>query len=73
MADAPTVAVVGQPEGDRDYDGGLGLNRPPPGAQKLDRAEAMRLLASVDVGRVIFTLNALPAVRPVNHLVNLGR
>jgi hypothetical protein len=36
----------------------------------LSRAEAMRLLASVDYGRVVFTLDALPAIRPVNHLVD---
>ncbi|MFR9775778.1 pyridoxamine 5'-phosphate oxidase family protein [Micromonospora sp. MS34] len=29
----------------------------------------MRLLASVRVGRVVFTQWALPAIRPVNHLV----
>ena len=55
---------------ERDYDGGLGLARPANGAQSLDRDEAMRLLASVDYGRVVFTLNALPAIRPVNHLVD---
>ena len=55
---------------DPDYDGGLGLARPPAGAQRLERDEAMRLLASVDYGRVVFTLNALPAIRPVNHLVD---
>lgn len=33
---------------------------------RLDRAESFRLLASVPVGRLIFTSNALPAVRPVN-------
>ncbi|WP_216916667.1 pyridoxamine 5'-phosphate oxidase family protein [Nocardia noduli] len=36
---------------------------------QLDRAESLRLLASVPVGRVVFTRNALPAIRPVNHLV----
>ena len=55
---------------ERDYDGGLGLARPAIGAQRLNRDEAMRLLATVDYGRVVFTLNALPAVRPVNHLVD---
>ncbi|HEX9832563.1 MAG TPA: pyridoxamine 5'-phosphate oxidase family protein [Mycobacterium sp.] len=39
----------------------------------LDRAEAMRLLASVDHGRVVFTRDALPAIRAVNHLVDDGR
>jgi hypothetical protein len=33
----------------------------------------MRLLASVDYGRVVFTMDALPAIRPVNHLVDEGR
>jgi hypothetical protein len=32
----------------------------------LDRAESLRLLASVPVGRLIFTVNALPAVRLMN-------
>src|SRR5512142_3193272 len=33
---------------------------------RLDRAESFRLLAGVPIGRLIFTSNALPAVRPVN-------
>lgn len=33
---------------------------------RLDRAESFRLLAGVPVGRLIFTSNALPVVRPVN-------
>jgi uncharacterized protein len=32
----------------------------------LDREESLRLLASVPVGRLIFTVNALPTVRPMN-------
>lgn len=52
------------------FDGGLGLGRPAAGAFPVDRDESMRLLASVEFGRVVFTLNALPAVRPVNHLVD---
>ena len=55
------------------YNGGLGLTHAPSGAQRLDDAEAMRLLASVDYGRVVFTLAALPAIRPVNHLVDEDR
>ena len=58
---------------DQDYDGGLRLAQLPTGSQELGRAEAMGLLASVDYGRVVFTLNALPAIRPVNHLVDDGR
>lgn len=37
--------------------------------RELPRTEAMRLLASVPVGRLVFTHQALPAIRPVNHLV----
>ena len=34
---------------------------------QLDRAEALQLLGSVSLGRVVFTRHALPAIRPVNH------
>ncbi|WP_267241848.1 pyridoxamine 5'-phosphate oxidase family protein [Streptomyces sp. PR69] len=37
---------------------------------RLDRAEALRLLRSVSLGRIVFTERALPAVRPVNHLMD---
>ncbi len=33
----------------------------------------MRLLAGIDHGRVVFTRNALPAIRPVNHLIDDGQ
>jgi hypothetical protein len=33
----------------------------------LGRAEALALLGSVGFGRIVFTRNALPAIRPVNH------
>jgi hypothetical protein len=36
----------------------------------LTRAESLRLLGSVPFGRVVFTSRALPAVRPVSHLVD---
>lgn len=36
---------------------------------RLGRAESMRLLASTQVGRLIFTVNALPAVRLMNFAV----
>jgi uncharacterized protein len=36
---------------------------------RLDRAESIRLLANARVGRLIFTLNALPAVRLMNFAV----
>jgi hypothetical protein len=56
-----------------DYDGGLGLAQLAVGAQPIDADEAMRLLASVSYGRVVFTLKTLPAIRPVNHLVDQGQ
>ena len=34
---------------------------------ELDREEALALLGSVSLGRIVFTRNALPAIRPVNH------
>jgi hypothetical protein len=55
---------------ERDYDGGLGLAQTADGAQLVSGAAAMRLLASVDYGRVVLTLAALPAIRVVNHLVD---
>ncbi len=36
----------------------------------LERDESMRLLAGIGYGRVVFTRDALPAIRPVNHLVD---
>lgn len=36
----------------------------------LTRSESLRLLRSVSLGRVVFTHLALPAIRPVNHLVD---
>jgi nitroimidazol reductase NimA-like FMN-containing flavoprotein (pyridoxamine 5'-phosphate oxidase superfamily) len=39
---------------------------------ELDWAEAMGLLAGVEFGRIVFTAHALPAIRPVNHLVDHG-
>ncbi|MEU5591829.1 pyridoxamine 5'-phosphate oxidase family protein [Streptomyces sp. NPDC020298] len=38
----------------------------------LDRAEALRLLGSVSLGRIVFTRQALPTVRPVNHILDDG-
>lgn len=37
--------------------------------QQLTRAQALELLSSVPIGRLVFTHQALPAIRPVNHLV----
>lgn len=40
--------------------------------RQLDPNEALRLLSSVSLGRVVFTHHAMPAIRPVNHLVDGG-
>ncbi|WP_405445933.1 pyridoxamine 5'-phosphate oxidase family protein [Streptomyces erythrochromogenes] len=37
--------------------------------EQLDRSEALRLLGTVPLGRIVFTHQALPAIRPVNHVV----
>ncbi|MEV0220395.1 pyridoxamine 5'-phosphate oxidase family protein [Streptomyces sp. NPDC050704] len=50
--------------------------RPPAVAPRqsveLDSAEALKLLGSVSLGRVVFTRHALPTVRPVNHVLDDG-
>jgi hypothetical protein len=38
--------------------------------RELAREEALRLLGTVPLGRVVFTDRALPAIRPVNHIVD---
>ena len=37
---------------------------------ELTEGECLGLLASVSIGRVVFTQRAMPAIRPVNHLVH---
>ena len=41
--------------------------------RELGRSEVLQRLASVSYGRVVFTLRALPAIRPVNHLLDGGQ
>ncbi|MEV5646706.1 pyridoxamine 5'-phosphate oxidase family protein [Nocardia sp. NPDC052254] len=48
-------------------DGATGL---PGRVVSLDRHEAMGLLRGIGYGRVVFTRDALPAIRTVNHLVD---
>ncbi|NED98517.1 pyridoxamine 5'-phosphate oxidase family protein [Phytoactinopolyspora alkaliphila] len=36
----------------------------------IGREEALRLLGKVPFGRIVFTAQALPAIRPVNHIVD---
>jgi nitroimidazol reductase NimA-like FMN-containing flavoprotein (pyridoxamine 5'-phosphate oxidase superfamily) len=40
------------------------------GLEVLNRAECLRLLGSVPFGRIVFTLHAMPAIQPVNFLVD---
>ena len=37
---------------------------------ELTGAESWQLLGSVSLGRIVFTWHAMPAIRPVNHLVD---
>jgi Pyridoxamine 5'-phosphate oxidase len=39
-------------------------------AAELTEGECWRLLASVSIGRVVFTQRAMPAIRPVNHVID---
>jgi nitroimidazol reductase NimA-like FMN-containing flavoprotein (pyridoxamine 5'-phosphate oxidase superfamily) len=41
--------------------------------KELTRYEAMRRLGSVQLGRIVFTHHAMPAIRPVNHIVDDGQ
>jgi len=41
--------------------------------ENLSAGEALRLLGGVRFGRVVFTSRALPAVRPVRHVVDGGQ
>ncbi|WP_192583133.1 pyridoxamine 5'-phosphate oxidase family protein [Streptomyces albicerus] len=39
---------------------------------ELHSAEALKLLGSVSLGRIVFTQYALPTIRPVNHVLDDG-
>ena len=39
-------------------------------AIELTEGECWRLLGSVSLGRVVFTQHAMPAIRPVNHVID---
>ena len=43
-----------------------------PRSVELDSVEALRLLGSVSLGRIVFTRHALPTIRPVNHVLADG-
>ncbi|WP_328687731.1 pyridoxamine 5'-phosphate oxidase family protein [Streptomyces phaeochromogenes] len=44
-------------------------DKPPLRTIELGRDEALKLLAEAPVGRAVISHQALPAIRPVNHLV----
>lgn len=48
------------------------IGQPVPARQAiaLTGEESWALLGSVSLGRVVFTMRAMPAIRPVNHLVD---
>ena len=48
------------------------LDEEPGGFVELPEAKSMSLLSSVPFGRVVFSRDALPAIRPVNHIVDDG-
>ncbi|WP_340384410.1 pyridoxamine 5'-phosphate oxidase family protein [Streptomyces sp. SS7] len=52
-------------------DGGSGASEARRSVE-LDGVEALRLLGSVSLGRIVFTRHALPTVRPVNHVLADG-
>ena len=39
---------------------------------ELSADDALKLLAGVSIGRIVFSARALPTVRPVNHVVDNG-
>ncbi|WP_141703899.1 pyridoxamine 5'-phosphate oxidase family protein [Planobispora rosea] len=43
------------------------------GLRVLSRAECLKLLASVPLGRIVFTDRALPAIQPVNYVLDGDR
>ncbi|UQW99820.1 pyridoxamine 5'-phosphate oxidase family protein [Streptomyces sp. RerS4] len=46
--------------------------RPERQTEELAAAEALELLGTVELGRIVFTRHALPVVRPVHHLLDAG-
>ncbi|HEU5160998.1 MAG TPA: pyridoxamine 5'-phosphate oxidase family protein [Streptosporangiaceae bacterium] len=40
---------------------------------ELTDTEALALLGSVSLGRIVFTMRALPTVRPVSHILDQGQ
>ncbi len=66
--------LIRRPDGDRalpEHEGWVDtVTATPRRTVHLTEAECLSLLGSVTVGRIVFTQNALPAIRPVNHLLD---
>ncbi|MFD9366577.1 pyridoxamine 5'-phosphate oxidase family protein [Streptomyces sp. NPDC060020] len=61
----------------KSHPAGATTSPPPvgvPGRQmeELGADEALQLLGTAELGRIVFTRHALPAVRPVNHVLDAG-
>ncbi len=41
-------------------------------SRAIKHAEALQLVGSVALGRIGFTIDALPTIEPVNHIVDQG-
>ncbi|MFI6627160.1 pyridoxamine 5'-phosphate oxidase family protein [Streptomyces sp. NPDC050528] len=63
--------LTGRPPGAPDREQPV-PTEPPRRTVEIDGTEALRLLGSVPMGRIAFTRQALPTIRPVNHIVDDG-
>ncbi len=52
--------------------GGVRVSGMPRHLSELTRAESLRLLGATPVGRIVYTVRALPAIVPACHLVENG-
>ncbi|MGW7062697.1 pyridoxamine 5'-phosphate oxidase family protein [Streptomyces sp. NPDC054904] len=52
--------------------GSPALDLPGRQMEELSADEALQLLGTAELGRIVFTRHALPAVRPVNHVLDRG-
>jgi hypothetical protein len=67
------VVWIERNSAEADWDPIVGCRSGEGGVIDMDRAESLRLIARAPYGRVVFTRDALPAIRPVCHLVEDDR
>jgi hypothetical protein len=70
--DASDLTVDPTATGHRPCTMSSALEEEPRGLLELSEAKSLSLLDSVPFGRVVFSRDALPAIRPVNHIVDDG-